>query len=103
MANIRPYNGEPYDIFPWGSSGYITGYASPEVSSETSKPAINLTYYTNHSRDMLIYLRYDIYNRYKGTEINIEDIYSNVTYRALALGCLDGPLFAYASRLSNEE
>ena len=87
MTNqIRPYNGESYNVFPWGSSGYIDGGS-----------LIEATYYTNQVVTTLLYVRYSIFTRYTGNEFTIEDIYSNVTSRALALGCLDGPLLAYSS------
>ena len=87
MANqIRPYNGEVYNVFPWGSSGYIDGSTN-----------IAVTYYTNQVLTALLYVRYSIFNRYTGSELNIEDIYSNVTARSMALGCMDGPMLAYSS------
>ena len=94
---IRQYKGEPYNSFPWGSAGYIDGYACPGDADPLDPPKINLTYLTNHTVETLVYLRYGIYNRYTGNEATIEDIYSNVTRRALALGCLDGPLFPFYS------
>lgn len=93
MAGIRPFSGEPFGLFPWGA----VGYASLNIGDKRDAD-ITLVFNTNHSIDVTIYTRYNVYNRYNGSETNIEDMYSGATYRALALGSLDGPIFSYSSK-----
>ena len=46
---------------------------------------------------VVISSHYSVKLRYLGTEPTIEDIFSSVTYRYMALGCLDGPCLPFSS------
>ena len=81
----RPYSkSEAIKTLPWGAEGLI----DVELT-------VGGTYSICQALETVINGMYVINSRYTGTEPTIEDIYSSYTYRYMALGCLDGPLFSF--------
>lgn len=82
-----PYGSEPYGLKVWGSN---------ELKDRTV--TIKGHFGILGSKVSRLHGHFLVFNRYSGQEPSIEDVHAFVTYRFMALGCLDGPLFPYYSR-----
>jgi hypothetical protein len=83
---IRPYNPfkEQFATDVWGKERPI----DQEVT-------VQLEYGIASTETQTVNLAYTVANRVKLTAPSIEDIYACSTYRFLALGCSDGPVFPF--------
>ncbi len=82
-----PYGAEPFGVKVWGSN---------ELHDQVKK--IKGHYGVLGAKSFRMHGHYSVFNRYNGTEPSVEDVHAFVTYRFMALGCLDGPLFPYYTR-----